>query len=184
MSIEMQEPLIRVNVLDQEIGYGTKEECHKNGWLHRAFSVFLYHGNKMFIQRRALGKYHSGGLWSNACCSHPRKGEGLGEAVKRRLWEELHMECDCVEIDSFVYFQRYHAELFEYEYDHVLLGEFQGEIVWNPEEAMDGAWVDLDELMKDLEEHPEKYSAWFLTACPKAMKAIKNRRQEASEEGA
>ena len=83
----MQEQLIRVNVLDEETGYGSKEECHRNGWLHRAFSVFLYRGSQLFIQRRALDKYHSGGLWSNACCSHPRKGESLEEAVERRLWE-------------------------------------------------------------------------------------------------
>ena len=78
----MQEQLIRVNVLDEETGYGSKEECHRNGWLHRAFSVFLYRGSQLFIQRRALDKYHSGGLWSNACCSHPRKGESLEEAVQ------------------------------------------------------------------------------------------------------
>ena len=179
----MQEQLIRVNVLDEETGYGSKEECHRNGWLHRAFSVFLYRGSQLFVQRRALDKYHSGGLWSNACCSHPRKGESLEEAVERRLWEELSVSCRCMEIDSFVYYQKYRGGLYEYEYDHVLLGEYQEEITCNPEEAMDGAWVEMEDLMEDLEQCPEKYSAWFRIACPKVIKVMHAWRQKAAERG-
>lgn len=168
------ERLIRVNTMGEATGIATKEECHKKGFLHRAFSVFLYRENQMLIQQRAPEKYHSGGLWSNACCSHPRENESLKLAVKRRLEEELQVICSCREIFSFVYFHKFHQELYEYEYDHVWLGEYHGNIICNPKESSAYRWVDMKELLNDMEKHPENYSVWFLSACPKVAQIIWN----------
>lgn len=165
----MTENLILVDIFDEEVGSATKELCHREGRLHRAFSVFLYHDGRMAIQRRALDKYHSGGLWSNSCCSHPRSGETLGAAVERRLMEELGLRCSCEELFSFVYHHKFREDLYEYEFDHVFVGDYAGDIALNPEEAMDAAWVPFGELAEDLRLHPERYSVWFLSAAPRVL---------------
>lgn len=164
--------LICVDVLDREIGKASKEICHQRGLLHRAFSVFLYRDGKLLLQQRARNKYHSGGLWANACCSHPRYGESLDFAVSRRLYEELGAVCQCDEINEFVYFHKFDSTLFEYEYDHVFLGEYKGEVSPNPEEIMDVKWVDINELSKSLVSNPELYSVWFLTAAPMVIRTL------------
>ena len=102
-----EDELILVDLFDREIGTGPKLRVHRENRLHRAFSVFILHEDRMLIQRRAFDKYHSGGLWANACCSHPRAGEELRTAVKRRLQEELGICTDTEEIFDFVYFQQY-----------------------------------------------------------------------------
>ena len=104
----MEQKLIWVDLYDHEIGCGEKLETHQNNILHRAFSVFLYSNGKMLIQQREENKYHSGGLWANSCCSHPRQGEETLAAAGRRIKEELGIPegtCNLKEIDSFVYFQ-------------------------------------------------------------------------------
>ena len=120
------EELILVDLDDREIGTMDKAEAHRLGRLHRAFSVFIVDCDRMLIQQRNRGKYHSGGLWANACCSHPRHGETLPEATERRLREELGISCELRELFDFVYFSRYVDDLFEYEYDHVFVGEYSG----------------------------------------------------------
>lgn len=170
----MSEQLIWVNLQDEEIGSGEKLETHQNNQLHRAFSVFVTDGDKMLIQKRAKDKYHSGGLWANACCSHPRKGEQLEEAVPRRLKEELGIACEVEELFSFVYFQQYEG-LSEYEYDHVFLTSYQGEVQPNPEEIEQIRWITLTELQQELESHPEQFCSWFLIAAPRVIQMIKNR---------
>ena len=103
-----EDKLIWVDLNDREFGQGEKLDTHKRNILHRAFSVYLYSNGKILIQQREKNKYHSGGLWANSCCSHPRKGEELMEAAHRRMEEELGIKsgtCDLKEIDSFVYFQ-------------------------------------------------------------------------------
>ncbi|MGM9538208.1 MAG: isopentenyl-diphosphate Delta-isomerase [Candidatus Onthomonas sp.] len=165
----MSDELILVDIFDQPVGTASKEECHRRGLLHRAFSVFLYRDGRMAIQQRAMDKYHSGGLWSNSCCSHPRPGESLPQAVQRRLGEELGLSCLCEELFSFVYHHRFREDLFEYEFDHVYLGKYEGEIVLNPQEAIDLRWVPFAELAEDLRANPQRYSVWFLTAAPKVL---------------
>ncbi len=165
----MQDKLILVDIFDRPVGSASKAECHRLGLLHRAFSVFLYHDGKMAIQQRALEKYHSGGLWSNSCCSHPRAGEALEAAVERRLQEELNLSCPCRELFSFVYRHQFHEFLYEYEFDHVFVGDYAGEIRLNPEEAMDCKWVPFPALAADLAARPERYSPWFLIAAPKVL---------------
>ncbi|MCI5800981.1 MAG: isopentenyl-diphosphate Delta-isomerase [Oscillospiraceae bacterium] len=169
----MEEMLILVDPEDRPAGEATKEEAHRKGLLHRAFSVFLHDGNgRMLIQRRARGKYHSAGLWANACCSHPRTGEELTQAVRRRLKEELGACCPVEEQFSFVYYHRFGETLYEYEYDHVFLGQYSGPLRPDPEEAEETRWVPFDELLEDLRLFPERYCVWFITAAPRILSAL------------
>lgn len=166
--------IILVDENDNEIGYTEKLEAHKTGKLHRAFSIFVFnpHG-EMLIHKRAGHKYHSGGLWSNTCCSHPRKGESLKEAVHRRLQEEMGFDCDLQEIFHFVYTADL-GDLTEHELDHVFVGEYSGDITVNPEEVEDFAWVSVNELQKDIEENPQKYTEWFKIAVEKVIQYFKD----------
>ncbi len=165
--------LILVNCMDEPIGREYKMEAHKKGLLHRAFSVFLYDGDRLLIQKRAAGKYHSAGLWANTCCSHPRVGESLDEAVKRRLAEETGIQCEVIHLTSFVYREDY-GELSEYEFDHVFIGEYAGAFTCNEEEAEEMKYVNMGELAEDMTANPKKYAAWFLTAFPMVYRYIKD----------
>lgn len=164
------EKVIRVDYLDMPVGEATKEAAHKEGLLHRAFSIFIRNGNKMLIQKRADGKYHSGGLWTNACCSHPRPDEDINEAIHRRLVEELGFDCSLSEVGSFVYFREFSRDLYEYEYDHVFLGEYGGEVELNPEEASEYQWILISDLIKWVEKKPQDFTAWFITALSYALR--------------
>lgn len=176
MTIQRNEPqLILVDTQDREIGSVSKSEAHQNPCLHRAFSVFLYSGDRMLIQQRADSKYHSGGLWANSCCSHPRPGESLAVAVPRRMQEELGFDCPVEKLFDFVYLCRFHDSLYEYEYDHVFLGEYHGEYVLNPEEAQAARWITLDALERELVENPTAFGVWFLTAAPRVIAEIRRR---------
>ena len=133
----MEDQLILVDYDDQETGSMGKLEVHQKHLLHRAFSVFIFNGGKVIIQRRADHKYHSGGKWANTCCSHPRAGETLEEAVQRRLKEEAGIECPVKEAGSFIYYAPFDDGLAEYEYDHVFVGEYGGAFSPDPEEAQE-----------------------------------------------
>ncbi len=164
--MEMEEDrLILVDIRDRQTGEAGKLEVHRRGLLHRAFSVFLHSEGKLLIQRRAAGKYHSAGLWANTCCSHPRVGEALEDAVRRRLREEAGVSCPVTHLDSFVYREDF-GELSEYELDHIFVGEYGGAFVCNREEAEDMRYVDMEELAEDVCRYPQRYAAWFLTAFP------------------
>lgn len=164
--------LILVDLLDRPCGAMEKLACHQQGLLHRAFSVFLYRKSldgsyELLLQKRALSKYHSGGLWTNSCCSHPRVGEQTGMAVTRRLEDELGVRgVACTEIGSFVYRHEFDNGLCEFEYDHVFVGEYDGPIVPNPHEASAVAWVDVKKALGDLQTQPERFTCWFMTAAP------------------
>lgn len=173
---EMDE-LILVNAEDEEIGYGEKAYVHEKGLLHRAFSVFIVNDGKMLIQKRNQNKYHSGGLWTNACCSHPRKGESLKEAVHRRLEEELGIDCDVEELFDFMYRTVFAENLYEYEFDHVFLADYSGSIELNREEASEIKWIDLQELKEDIVRWPEKYTSWFLIAVNKVIKVAEEKKE-------
>lgn len=127
--------IILVDKDDNEIGKGEKMAVHLAGQLHRAFSIFIFNSQgEMMLQRRASTKYHSPGLWTNACCSHPRPGESLEQAAKRRLKEEMGFECDLQKVFSFIYKAKV-EDLTEHEFDHVFIGKFDQEPVLNKEEA-------------------------------------------------
>ncbi len=166
----MMDQLIMVDAFDKVIGGMEKMEAHRKPVLHRAFSVFLYRDNQLLLQKRAEEKYHSGGLWANSCCSHPRVGETVLAAAQRRLPEELGCTASLTEIGSFVYFHRFAEDLFEYEYDHVLVGQYDGSITPNPQEIAQVKWMDVTELAAGLLIEPEQYCPWFRTAAPMVLR--------------
>ena len=170
----MQDQLICVDIFDNEIGSAPKLEAHRDCRLHRAFSVFLVREGKMLIQRRAPHKYHSGGKWANACCSHPRVGETLAQATARRLEEELGLTgIGLRELYGFVYCHQFEDGLWEYEYDHVFIGETDRTPEPNPEEADACRWVGYDELAAELLEHPDRFAVWFRICAPKVLAHLK-----------
>ncbi len=166
--------VILVDIFDRPIGTARKLEAHQKGLLHRAFSVFVHDSERMLIQRRAAGKYHSAGLWCNACCSHQRPGEGSREAAERRLYEETGLKCASEEAFSFVYRAKVGAGLIEYEFDHVFIGRIGDAQIpdFDRSEIERMEWVGFDELASDLTRHPERYAPWFITALPMALRAI------------
>ena len=175
--------LILVDLDDRETGTGEKLEIHRRGLLHRAFSVFLFDGERLLVQRRAAGKYHSAGLWANTCCSHPREGEPLAEAVLRRLEEECGIAgAEVQEAGSFVYRAVFPNGLTEYEVDHVFAGEYAGAFDPDPEEIAELRYAELPGLKKDMAAHPERYAAWFFTALGIAENFIRAQRKGTAPE--
>jgi isopentenyl-diphosphate delta-isomerase len=160
-----EEMLVLVDEHDQEIGTAEKMEAHRSGILHRAFSVFVQDpdGN-VLLQRRAAGKYHSAGLWSNTCCGHPRPGEPVVEAAERRLREEMGFDCGLEEAFTFVYRAPLEKGLVEHELDHVLTGRFAGTPRPDPSEVEEWRSMPVAELLGDVEANPSRYSAWFRPA--------------------
>lgn len=169
--------IILVDIFDNEIGHIDKITSHATPKLHRAFSIFLIDGNKMLLQKRALNKYHSGGLWANSCCSHPRKGKTLLESAKDRLGVELgvYESIELEEIFNFTYLTKFNDNLFEYEFDHVLVGNFNGKCAINKDEISQVKWVDIDFLSKDLVANPTTYASWFLICAPKVISFMKGK---------
>ncbi len=155
--------LALVNYKDEEVGQCEKLEAHQKALLHRAFSVMLQNSKGEFlIQRRAEGKYHSGGLLANSCCSHPEPSKNIIVCAKERLMEELGV-CvnELVDIGSFVYCHKFEDGLTEYELDHVLYGKYDGEIKVNKEEVSEVFWNTKEEIEDGLLNCPEEYSVWF-----------------------
>ena len=169
--------LILVDGLDRQIGTATKERAHREGLLHRAFSVLFVRGAgesaEILLSQRAAGKYHSAGLWANSCCSHPRAGEELLDAAYRRVPEELGCEAaDLHEIGAFVYRAEFPDGLCEYEFDHVLLGQAAGEPAPDPTEVGATRWVRCDAVAEELAAHPEHFAPWAFTVLTLAMPVI------------
>ena len=161
----MSERVILVDGEDNAIGTADKLEAHRKGQLHRAFSVFvLDDAGRMLLQRRAEGKYHSGGLWSNACCSHPRPGEATEDAAARRLVEEMGIDCRPEPAFELVYRADVGGGLVEYEYDHIFLGHWTGEPSPDPAEVSEWRWVSLSELKQEVALHPRHFTYWFRVA--------------------
>ncbi|KYK38194.1 MAG: isopentenyl-diphosphate Delta-isomerase [Theionarchaea archaeon] len=166
----MKARVILVDENDKEIGFEEKMEAHKTGKLHRAFSIFVFNSKgELLLQRRAKDKYHSGGLWSNTCCSHPRVGETLEEAVHRRLKEEMGFDCELREAFHFIYKAKV-GDLTEHELDHVFIGRYNGEVNPNPDEVEEYKWVPVASLNKDMKVHTENYTEWFKIAFERTAK--------------
>jgi isopentenyl-diphosphate Delta-isomerase len=165
-----QEWVILVDLNDQETGRMEKLEAHRKGELHRAFSVFLFNDlDEMLLQQRALTKYHSPGLWTNACCSHPRPGESISQAAQRRLMEEMGIDTKFESAFSFTYRAEFENGLIEHELDHVLIGRFSGIPAPHPEEVLDWKFLSVDCIIDDVANRPELYTAWFKLALPKLL---------------
>lgn len=158
-----EEEVVLVDDENNVLGYMGKLEAHKTGLLHRAISVIVFNQKgEMLIQQRALTKYHWAGIWSNACCSHPRQGETFQQAAERRLFEELGFTTPLKEAFHFIY-KAHDASsgLTEHELDTVFIGTYDGEFNFNKEEIHATKWLTMSELNHDMEQHPEQYSFWF-----------------------
>jgi isopentenyl-diphosphate delta-isomerase len=172
----MNDQVILVNRGDKQIGTMEKMEAHKKAKLHRAFSVFIFNSKKqMLLQRRALGKYHCGGLWTNTCCSHPRPGEETIDAAHRRLKEEMGFDTELKEVTEFIYKAEFENGLTEYEYDHVFFGAYEGKIKPDKKEVCDWKYIDIDELVKDVKNNPDNYTPWFKIILGKVIKYAKKK---------
>ncbi|MES2778096.1 MAG: isopentenyl-diphosphate Delta-isomerase [Bacteroidota bacterium] len=161
-------PVILVDELDNEIGTMEKMEAHYTPHLHRAFSVFVFNNRgQMLLQQRAKSKYHSGGLWTNTCCSHPSPGEKTGDAATRRLQEEMGFTTELTEAFDFIYQAAFDNGLTEYEYDHVFIGEFEGDINPSKSEVENYCYKSFEEIKSDLQQTPWMYTEWFKIALPR-----------------
>jgi len=162
--------VILVNEQDEQFGTMGKMEAHRQAILHRAFSVFIFNRRgDMLLQQRAPTKYHSGGLWSNACCSHPRPGEETLTAARRRLKEELGFETDLHKIFHFTYKTPFANGLTEHEFDHVFAGRYEGDIRPDTQEVSNYTFKPMKEIQENLQLSPQKYTAWFHIAFPKIL---------------
>ena len=151
-----------VDAQDQPTGVMEIIEAHRMGLLHRALSVIIFNSKKeILLQRRALGKYHSPGLWTNTCCSHPYPQEPPLNAAHRRLKEEMGMVTDLEFVFKFLYKVDFENGLIEHELDHVFVGESDENPHLNPEEAMDFTWILIADLKKNMTEDPNSYTYWF-----------------------
>ena len=164
----MPEYVVLVDNKDNQIGLMEKQAAHVNPTLHRAFSIFVFNSKgEMLLQQRALTKYHTPGLWTNTCCSHPRDGESLQQATKRRLMEEMGMECDLKEVFSFIYKADVMQGLIEHEFDHVFVGTTDVTPIINREEVESYKYETIENIKKDIEKNPANYTAWFKIAFAK-----------------
>ena len=155
--------LILVDESDEELGFKSKSECHQgNGKLHRAFSVFIFNpSGELLIQKRSRDKALWDLHWSNSCCSHPQKNEQMQSAVKRRLKEELGIECPVHYLYKFTYHAKYKDVGSEHELCHVYVGLFEGEIRANPEEIDDWTFIKPDDLEERINNSQEDYTPWM-----------------------
>ncbi|NUN65704.1 isopentenyl-diphosphate Delta-isomerase [Pseudanabaena biceps] len=169
----LEERVILVDTSDRQIGTAEKLAAHRQGQLHRAFSIFILNSQgQLLLQKRAKHKYHSGGLWTNTCCSHPRPEETLSNATHRRLQEEMGMTCDLQELFSFIYRAELDHDLIEYEFDHVFIGYSDRHPIINPNEVEDWQWIELEKLQKDIQVYPENYTYWLRDCCDRFIKQI------------
>jgi isopentenyl-diphosphate delta-isomerase len=158
----MIEKVILVDKNDNEVGTMEKQEAHVKGLLHRAFSVFIFNDkNELLLQRRAVKKYHSGGLWTNTCCSHPRQNEKTKDAAKRRLLEEMGMRSTLIKQFDFVYKAKLDNNLYEHELDHVFFGFTNDLPIINPEEVEEYTYKTLEDIGNEMKAIPDKYTEWF-----------------------
>ena len=160
-----KENVILVDEKDNQVGLMPKLEAHQKGLLHRAFSVFIFNSDyKLLLQKRASSKYHSGGLWTNTCCSHPRDGEDIIDAANRRLDEEMGIKTSLRKVFDFIYTAELDNNLIENEFDHVLYGVYDIDPILNKEEAEDFKWIDMETLKNDIENNTDQYTVWFKIA--------------------
>lgn len=170
------EEVILVNENDEQVGTMEKMEAHQKALLHRAFSVFVFNKKgEMLMQQRAHTKYHSGGLWTNACCSHPRPGETTLQAAERRLQEEMGFITALDKVFDFTYNAPFENGLTEHEFDHVFVGNFDGEIKPSPLEVRDYCYKSMEDITASMEKEPQNYTAWFHIAFPQVLAWWKQR---------
>lgn len=171
--------VILVDEKDAAVGVCEKMEAHKKGVLHRAFSIFIFNNKgEMLLQQRALSKYHSGGLWTNTCCSHPAPDEEILMAARRRLREEMGFQTSIKKVFDFVYKADFDNGLIEHEFDHVYIGQYDGDINFNKEEVMAICYKSISEISNELQTASHNYTAWFHIAFPKIEEWWKQRHND------
>lgn len=164
------EQVVLVNECDEEMGLMEKMEAHEKALLHRAFSVFVFNQKgELLLQQRALDKYHSGGLWTNTCCSHPRPNELVADAASRRLREEMGFETPLEKVFDFIYQASFDNGLTEHEFDHVFVGYYDGPIHVNPAEVNDYTFRSMESIQDSLIQHDGLFTAWFEIIFPRVM---------------
>jgi isopentenyl-diphosphate Delta-isomerase len=174
-----EEELILVDENDRETGIMKKMEAHEKGLLHRAFSVFIIDNDgRLLMQKRAAVKYHSPGLMTNTCCSHPRPGENVTDAAVRRLREEMGIDCLLEEAFTFIYKAEFDNGLTEHELDHVFTGICPDVPVPDPGEVESFEYMDIDFLSSDIVNNPASYTVWFRIAFPRVKDILRQRAGE------
>lgn len=173
--------VVLVDAVDAVVGVAPKLDAHRDGRLHRAVSVVLFDDRgRLLLQRRALGKYHSGGLWSNTCCGHPRPGESVTDAARRRLGDELGIEAgELTRVSDFVYYAELDDGLVEHELDHVVIGDWNGSITPDPTEVAATRWIGWDVLVAELSASPARYTQWTWSVVRHAYRGHENRPSDA-----
>jgi isopentenyl-diphosphate delta-isomerase len=168
-----KEKVVLVDVNDNEIGVMEKMEAHEKGLLHRAFSIFIFNSKgEILLQKRSNKKYHSGGLWSNTCCSHPRPGEELNRATSRRLMEEMGMSTTLFPTFSFQYKSNLDHDMIEHELDHVYVG-YSNDIPEPNKEEVEGYCYLLPETLElGFEKNPGEYTEWLKICFKELMNYI------------
>jgi isopentenyl-diphosphate Delta-isomerase len=175
--IPVEEYVILVDPDDRAVGKMEKIQAHLEGVRHRAFSVFIFNtSGELLLQKRAMDKYHSAGLWTNTCCSHPRPGEHTADAARRRLQEEMGMSCDLEDVFSFTYRSEFDDGLIEYEIDHVFIGYSNKGPQINPEEVEDSKFVSPAAVQDAILASPELYTTWFRLSFEQVMSVILSRK--------
>lgn len=176
--------VILVNEQDEPIGLAEKLFAHQEGLLHRAFSIFIIRKqnayDEILLQQRAQHKYHCGGLWTNACCSHPYRNESIEMAGMRRLQEELGFQVPLQKIGTFVYRAELNNNLIEHELDHVLVGSYIDtlKINFNTEEVMNYRWITLDQLYTEIRNTPTLFTPWLLPALSLVTQFLSNDKKD------
>jgi isopentenyl-diphosphate delta-isomerase len=159
--------VLLVNEQDEILGTAEKLSVHQTGDLHRAFSVLVFNAQGEFLlQQRALAKYHSGGLWSNTCCGHPSQADNTAAQAEQRLFEEMGFRTLLEPLLKFQYHAHLPNGLIEHEVDHVFIGQYAGEIPFNPDEVQQVRWVSRDALLAEMAASPGNFTAWFLMLMP------------------
>jgi isopentenyl-diphosphate delta-isomerase len=173
--MKLIDQVVLVDEFDNEIGCMEKMEAHRSESLHRAFSVFLFDSKgRMLLQQRAMNKYHSPGLWTNTCCSHPMPGESVQAAANRRLMEEMGIQTSLTMAFNFIYKAKLDQGLTEHELDYVLIGKFDGEVYPNSLEVSDYLYEEIEQIKEHLKNKPEQYTVWFKIAFSKVLEWYQN----------
>jgi len=158
----MEERVILVDAKNRKLGTMEKLQAHREGILHRAFSIFIFNKKgEMLVHKRAQGKYHCGGLWTNACCSHPRPDETMEEGLSRKLKQEMGFDTELAKAFDFTYRAELENGLIEYEFDEVFIGHYDATIQPNPQEVEEWKYADMDILRKEIRKNPELFTPWF-----------------------
>lgn len=171
----MNSSIILVDDSDRVLGTMDKLQAHVTGKLHRAFSIFIFNSKgELLMQQRAFDKYHSGGKWSNTCCSHPSPGEQTIDGAHRRLWEEMGLQCNLRYGFPFIYRAEFTNGLIEHEYDHVFFGVSDELPAPDPREVAAYQYINVDALLERLDSEPGDYSEWLKVCFDKVLASYNN----------